>query len=324
VALLAGLATPGRKDSVAGAYIFALATVGLAVILYLAYASFFILKTGCVLCIGTYVSVIGIFIAGGTAASVPLSRLPLRVFGDVRQSLSNPVAFIAAILLLAATGSAIAFFPKEATTPAQAAATSTAPSGDARENFASAWAQQPRVDLGIPADGAKVIIVKFNDYECGACRQAHELYKPALAKFAASHPGAVKYVVKDYPWDMSCNFNSSQTIRGHEAACYAAGAARMARDRGKFEEMETWLFANQGATPAAVRDITAKMLDVKDFDKEYALKLPDIRRDIADGGALLVNGTPTFYINGVKLPGGLIPPAYFELAIELELKKAAG
>lgn len=323
VALLAAFATPDRKEDVAGTYIFALATIGLATVLYLGYASFFILKTACVLCIGTYASVIGIFIASGYGASVPMTRLPLRLAGDLQRALSNPTALIAAVLLLAATGSAIAFFPKEATTAAQAATATPAPTQDAQQNFANAWLQQPRVDLGIPADGAKVIIVKFNDYECGACRQAHELYKPVLEKFAVSHPGAVKYVVKDYPWDQSCNFNSPRTIPGHEAACYAAGAARMARDRNKFEEMETWLFANQGATAAAVRDITAKMLGVTDFDKEYAQKLPEIRRDIADGGALSVGATPTFFINGVKL-NQLLPPAYFSQAIELELKKAAG
>ena len=34
------------------------------------------------------------------------------------------------------------------------------------QDFATAWAKQPRVDLGIPADGAKVVVVKFNDYQC--------------------------------------------------------------------------------------------------------------------------------------------------------------
>ena len=95
------------------------------------------------------------------------------------------------------------------------------------------------------------MILKFNDYECPGCGQTEIMYKPVLEKFAKSHPGAVKYVVKDWPWNSACNFNASRTIPGHEASCDAAVAARMARDRGKFEVMTDWLFANQGTTPAA-------------------------------------------------------------------------
>ena len=58
-----------------------------------------------------------------------------------------------------------------------------------------------------------------------------------------------------------------------------------------------------------------------DFDREYALKLPEIRRDIADGGVLGIESTPTYFINGVRLPNGLMPAEYFELAIKLELAK---
>jgi protein-disulfide isomerase len=102
----------------------------------------------------------------------------------------------------------------------------------------------------------------------------------------------------------------------------AAGAARMAKDKGKFKEMTDWLYANQGTTHAALKQAVTNILGISaaDFDKEYALKLPEIKRDIADGGVLKVSSTPTYIINGVMLPSGLIPPQYFELAISLELK----
>ena len=193
-------------------------------------------------------------------------------------------------------------------------------SPDAKSNFEQAWVQQPRVNLGIPAGGAKVVIVKFNDFMCPSCRQAELLYKPLLEKFNRSNPGAVKYVVKDWPWNSSCNFNTASTISGHEAACNAAAAARMARDRGKYDEMVDWLYANQGTTAAAVRSAAERILGVKDFDAEYARKLPDIRRDIADGGVLRIDSTPTFFINGVRV--GMIAAPYFELAVSLELKRA--
>ncbi|HVZ22624.1 MAG TPA: thioredoxin domain-containing protein [Vicinamibacterales bacterium] len=193
-------------------------------------------------------------------------------------------------------------------------------SAEAQTNFAQAWANQPRVDLGIPGAGAKVVVVKFNDYECPSCRQSEQMYKPIFDKLAKSSPGAVKYVVKDWPWNSLCNFNTASTIPGHEASCNAAAAARMAKERGKGDEMIAWLFANQGTSPAAVRDAAQRIAGVTNFDAEYARVLPEIRRDVADGGVLRINSTPTYFINGVRL-SELIRPEYFELAINLELKK---
>ena len=44
---------------------------------------------------------------------------------------------------------------------------------------------QPKVDLPIPNEGAKVLVVKFSDYMCPACRQTYEGYKPVLGKYLA-------------------------------------------------------------------------------------------------------------------------------------------
>src|SRR5690349_12957886 len=82
VALVAGLHRPavaeGGKDPVGG-YLFGLATIGLAVILYLGYASFVVLKTACILCMGTYVCVLAIFITAGLSASGSLFEAPTRL-----------------------------------------------------------------------------------------------------------------------------------------------------------------------------------------------------------------------------------------------------
>ena len=106
--------------------------------------------------------------------------------------------------------------------------------------------------------------------------------------------------------------------------------------RGKADEMIDWLFANQSRlnelgtsqkgkeASQAIRD-HAKTLGITDFDRDYAIKIGEIRRDVADGTALHITGTPTFIINGVRLPGDQnLPPEYFDLAIKLELKKAGG
>ena len=322
VALIAGFARPASEtaqESGATAYLRALSVIGLAVILYLAYVSFFVVKTGCVLCIATYVCVIGVFVLSQMSSGQSIGQLPARIAGDLGAVFSKPATLVTAILFLASAGSLVAFFPKEGAI-AEAAASAPAPAAEQAASFEESWAKQPRVDFGIKPEGAKVIIVKFNDYECPACAQAEMIYKPVLAKFEKSHPGLVRYVVKDWPWNTKCNFNAGSTIPGHEAACDAAVAARVARDKGKYDEMAAWLYSNQGTTPEAVRAQATKILGITDFDREYALQLPKIRSDIADGGVLGVNSTPTIYLNGVKVPGNMAAQ-YVELAINIELKK---
>jgi hypothetical protein len=315
VALFAGLRWANRRDGdPSGAYVFATATIGLAAILYLGYASFFILKKACILCIGTYAAVAGIFVVSGMAASVPVSRLPLRLAGDIQAMMSRPTSFLIALLFLVGAGSLVTVFPKEGAVPQAKPATQ-----DQQKAFEEVWWQQPRVDLGVPADGAKVVVVKFNDYQCPTCKVAYDAYKPIYEKFEQSHPGLVKQVTKDWPWHSKCNFSVPTEM--HNWACEGAAAARMARDRGKLAEMEAFLFQNQQTlTPQGVIDGAKKLLGVTDWDKEYAAKLPDIKRDIADGGALSLDGTPLVFINGVRIRG-MMAPQLFELALTLELNK---
>jgi protein-disulfide isomerase len=233
---------------------------------------------------------------------------------------------LVAILFLAGAASAIAFFPKEGSAPAAAA---TPQSADMDKAFADAWFQQNRVNLGIPDDGAKVLIVKFIDWQCPSCKAAHFAYKPVLEEFEKSNPGAVKQVVKDYPLNSRCNYGVSTEM--HPAACEEAAAVRMARERGKETELVDWLFGMPGElqqrrTPDMVKSQVAKLAGVTDYDREYAARLPAIKQDAADGGALRVSQTPTYFINGIRAQTdqGWLPPHYFGLAIKLELDKAAG
>src|SRR5688500_1884624 len=59
-------------------YVFVLSTLGLAAVFYFAYASFFVLKQACPLCMAMYVSVVGIFLVSAKTAG-PLNTLPSRL-----------------------------------------------------------------------------------------------------------------------------------------------------------------------------------------------------------------------------------------------------
>ena len=67
--------------------------------------------------------------------------------------------------------------------------------------------------------GAKVVIVKFSDYMCPACRQTHEYYKPVIAKYQGQ---GLKAVLKHYPLEPECNPNVP--TGNHFASCEAAAA----------------------------------------------------------------------------------------------------
>ena len=196
--------------------------------------------------------------------------------------------------------------------------------------FLDAWKLQKHETLIVPPTRAKLVVVKFNDWMCPGCRAAAETFAPILAKYS-SLPGALLYVEKDWPWNVNCNAGTTATFPGHEASCDAAAAVRLAADRGKREAMATWLFANQPEADAArktmpdrVRAKAAEILGVKDFDAASALKLPDIRKDVAEGRALGIHSTPTYFVNGVRAVGadeGTIPAHYFELALKYEFDK---
>jgi uncharacterized membrane protein/protein-disulfide isomerase len=316
---------PAVRESVP-AYLFAGSTLGLAVVLYLGYASFFLLKLVCILCLITYAAVIGLFIVSGAATAIPMMTLPRRVAGDLKVLFSTPVAIALALVFVAGAGSALAFFPREgAVTGATAGAggneaagqPSTAQNSELERFMASA----ERLPLVVPADGAKVLIVKFNDYQCPACGQSYLSYKPILEKYAKSNPGAVKLVLKDYPLNSQCNSNMTTVL--HAGACDAAVAVRLARQHDRADALEEWLYTNQpNMTPETVRKAAREVGQVTDFEAKYAATLESVKNDIAYGKQLAVRSTPTFFINGVKVEGAWAPQ-FFDQAIAYELQHGA-
>jgi uncharacterized membrane protein len=306
-------------DAVAG-YIFALSTIGLAGVLYLGYASFFVLRQMCPICITMYVAVIGLFVVSGAAAS-SLGALPSRLGRDVRAATSTPLVATLAIVWLAASAALVAFFPREATvvaaTTAEPAAMPTETiSADEISQFTAWMDMQPRVDLGIPANGAKVVVVKFNDYQCPACRQAYMAYRGLEQAMEQKYPGQVAFVSVDYPLESECNNGGI-----HSSACEAAVAVRLAKAKNRGPEMEAWLFDNQDTlTRDRVKEGLSEVAQITDFDARYNEVLSAVRADAQLGQKVQISGTPTFFINGIRI-GSTLRPAYMQAAIEHELMR---
>ncbi len=325
---LIALVGAGEARHSAPGYLFLASTLALAVVLYFEYVSFVILKAVCVLCLTMAAAIVALFFLSGSTTTFPMTTLPRRAVRDLRDLIANPLAILVSVLFLGAAVSTLAFFPREgsaATGETATAATAAEPAAQApaaaQSEFERYWQARERVPLAVPAEGAKVLIVKFNDFQCPPCRNSHMAYKPVIARFQADHPGQVRYVLRDYPLDAECNANVPNTI--HPAACEAAVAVRLARTHGREEQMIEWIFANQPTlTPELVKQGAREVGQVPDYDQKYAATLELVKADIALGHSLGVMATPTFFINGKKIDGAL-PVQYFQQAIEYELNQPA-
>ena len=330
VALLtvaAGRASAELARSVGG-YLLVLSTVGLAAILFLAYESFFVLGTLCLLCVTAHVAVVGIFLAVSTIGGVPLASIPGRLLADAGQLVRTPAALGVAGGYLAVSVAAVLPFLAEPSGPVLPVASSTSPiassasgAGDAESEFVRFWRAQPRVDLPVPREGAQVLVLKFNDYQCPSCARSHFLYAPIFARYESSHPGAVRQVKIDYPLDPECN--EQTPFAGHMGACEAAVAVRLARREGRDDEMARWLYENQATmSRETVSEGLAEVAGMTDFDELYDTVLEEVRADIALGPLIGIEATPTYVVNGVVINAAL-PPNILDAAIALELELAA-
>ena len=336
--LLLGLGgLTGRKSEqtqVVLGYIFLLSLVGMAAVLYYAYASFMVLGVACPLCAAVYVAVTGIFIISGASAPTPIGTLVGRLGQDVGTVTRDGVGQALAVAFVAASIALVVLFPRD---PLGAAGAEVAVAGgtggaapvltetltDAQRDQFHLWIDaQTRADIPVPveAEGATVVIQKFNDYICPSCRQTYMEYRPLVAKWAASHPEAVRFVYRDYPLELECGPGNA----GHFSACEAAVAVRLAKEVGLESEMEAWIFENQATmTPDRVQEGLEQIAGVTDFEARYDEVLVQVREDVALGERLNVQSTPTFFVNGIRIEGGL-RPAYLDALIEAELAAPGG
>ncbi len=144
-----------------------------------------------------------------------------------------------------------------------------------------------------PGD-AVVTLLEYGDYQCPHCAAAHTVLKKTILPQVGD---AVRYVFRHFPLS---------TV--HPDAELAAEAAEAAGSQHSFWDMHDVLFANQHQLDARslLSYAAALTLDVKRFGNELAehTHLPKVSDDFMSGVRSGVNGTPTFFINGVRHDGG--------------------
>lgn len=145
------------------------------------------------------------------------------------------------------------------------------------------------------AKGAKVTIVEFGDFQCPACAA----YEGIVQKVQADNKDTVQVVFKHFP-----------LTQIHHNALFSAKASEAASLQGKFWEMHDMLYDKQKEWGEALnaRDYfityaTTLGLDIKKFEADLANAESEkkIIAEQKEGLRLGVQGTPTFFVNGVKL-----------------------
>jgi protein-disulfide isomerase len=142
-----------------------------------------------------------------------------------------------------------------------------------------------------PAD-AVAELVEYGDYECPFCGAAYPIVESLLADAGDS----IRFAYRHFPLT---------TVHPH--AERAAEAAEAAGAQGKFWPMHGLLFTNQHRLRD--RDLLGYAqsldLDVDRFAREMETRvhLDRVREDLMSGVRSGVNGTPTFFTNGIRHDG---------------------
>jgi protein-disulfide isomerase len=159
---------------------------------------------------------------------------------------------------------------------------------------------------GAPSRGplsAPITIVEFADFQCPYCAHA----EATLRAIEEAHPGQVRVVWKD------------KALPAHDHARLYALAARAAGAQGRFWEMHDRLLSLEAPVDrAALVTVAGELgLDTGRFarDVDDPANAEALAAELREGEAMGVRGTPTFFVNGLRVVGAQ-PASAFERAIE--------
>lgn len=154
-------------------------------------------------------------------------------------------------------------------------------------------------DAVMGSDDAPVTIVEFSDYQCPYCNKFHvETFPQIKEKYIDT--GKVKFVYRDYP------------LSSHAGAYPAALIAECVRDQkgdDAYYQVHNELFKMlssgdfdydaMSAFASGIGADSGKLKDCFDGDKFK----DEIAKDLADGTAAGITGTPGFIVAGMKISG---------------------
>src|SRR5258706_4975631 len=151
---------------------------------------------------------------------------------------------------------------------------------------------------------AILTLVEFGDYQCPYCGAVYSEWKRVQKSFGKK----LRFVFRNFP-----------LTQAHPYALVAGEAAEAAALQGKFWEMHDLIYENQDSLEPDILPSWAAQagLDLEKFGMairqgEPARRIKEDRRSAIASG---VNGTPSFFIDGVRHDG---TPDYDSLSAALK------
>lgn len=306
--------TPLRESWPLG-IVLLLITAAVAISSTLAYVSLTIIRSVCIFCTTLYIvnlTLISAVIVYAVRSRVPLHR---EIVSNLRTLLTRPALLAVLVVVIGGAAAAQPFL--------------FTPYWHHRHEAGEGvgWTDLPKLPTGVDHNGFHwigarnplVTIVEFSDYQCPFCRHAHKTTRQLTGKY----PDTVRLIHRHLPLDRACNSDIKRSF--HDRACELARAAECAGEQDKFWAMNDALFSTQDRKGVGVNDVDIVRLaasiglDETRFDSCMAKSiLPKaIRKDLAASRALSIRGTPTYFIDGQALAGG-VP----ERALRSALKRA--
>lgn len=229
-----------------------------------------------------------------------------------KNALSIPISIVIAGVLIAGAVFYSNSNPSQGSNPTQQIAGGT-------EQAVATVAASVDDDAVLGNPNAPVTLIEFSDFQCPFCRKFYKETLPQIKKdYIAT--GKVKLVYRDFP-----------LVQIHPGATPAAEGAECAEDQGKFWEMHDAIFDEQEKLGSGTVQFTAD--DVKKWAGNIGLDTTkfnqcldsgkykqEVEKDLADGSAAGVTGTPAVFVNG-RLVVGAQPFSAFKVVIDEELKK---
>ena len=157
--------------------------------------------------------------------------------------------------------------------------------------------------------GAPVTLVEYGDFECPYCGQAYPIVKAIQERMG----DRLRFVFRNFPISES-----------HPHAEHAAETAEAAGAQGAFWEMHDMLYEHQAAL--SDRDLISYAADLGLDEARVARELGQgtfaakVRGDFRGGVRSGVNGTPTFFIDGVRYDGSWTDAAEFLRALQAAMR----
>lgn len=155
-------------------------------------------------------------------------------------------------------------------------------------------------------------VVEFGDFECSACGRGEAVARHIRNQYA----NQIRFVFRHFPLE-----------RIHPFAQKAAEASECAGEQGKFWEMVEKIYSRQSdlSIKGLQRDAAELGLNLSQFNQclVSGATAERVHRDIEDGRALGVRGTPTFFI-GQQRVEGVLPTAEFAQLVAEHLASLGG